>query len=281
MRVYPIRTSRNKWKIQFYAFHECDTRCETILIDRDHYIDITLNPTYVNNRCNLYGLIEKSTVALFRYDKNNPQCEAGPMIDPDEVVITDTMFTINIDFPLSFALSIEIHCSSHFTRSDIIYLVKMLYKFIYEEEERTATPQVYRLNKICSHCNLNNIDEHSEQVTNSDDCSICYSPLEEDAVKLRCTHMFHKSCITEWIKTSATCPICRSNIYICTNCNGTRMIFYYYVGVVVPFEQRGGIINRNSSNGIFGIHSYDFESLSLTNMTYDRKNKTLSVEVIV
>jgi hypothetical protein len=29
------------------------------------------------------------------------------------------------------------------------------------------------------------------------------------------------------------------------------------------------------------IHSYDFESLSLTNMTYDRKNKTLSVEVIV
>jgi hypothetical protein len=98
---------------------------------------------------------------------------------------------------------------------------------------------------------------------------------------LRCTHMFHKSCITEWIKTSATCPICRSNIYLCTNCNGTRMIFYYFVGVVVPFEQRGGIINRNSSNGIFGIHSYDFESLSLTDMTYDRINKTLSVEVSV
>ena len=282
MRVYPIRTSRNRWKIQFHALHDCDARCETVIIPRGDYLDIRINPDYINNKCNYYNKVEKSSVSLFSYDKNDPVCDCGPMINPDEIVIPDSSFTIHIDFPLSFVLSIEIHhSSSYFTRNEIIYLIKMLYKFIYDEEERTATPQIYKLNKICSHCNLQDIDNHSERIKHPDDCSICYSSLEEESVKLRCTHMFHKTCITEWIKTSATCPICRSSVFVCSACNGTRVTFYYYVGVVVPIEQRGERINRNSSNGIFGIHSYDFESLILSDMTYDRVEKNLSFKITV
>jgi hypothetical protein len=281
MRIYPVRISRNRWKIQIHAIHDCDTRCETVIVPRDDFLDIRINPYYINNRCNYYRKIEKSCVSLFRYDKNDPVCDTGPMVNPNEIVIPDTSFTINIDFPLSFVLSIEIHASSYFTRNEIIYLIKMLYKFIYEEEERTATPQFYKLHKVCSSCHLNNIDDHVESIKHTDDCSICYSSLEEESVKLRCSHMFHKTCITEWIKSSATCPICRSSVFVCANCNGTRIIFYYYLGVVVPIEQRGERINRNSSNGIFGIHSYDFESLVLSEMMYDRVQKNLTFKITV
>jgi hypothetical protein len=243
MKAYPIRTSRNLWKI---LFHDSN--------------------------------VNKSSVSLFNFDRENPSCHSGLMLNPLEIVIPDSSFTINIEYPLSFALNIEIHSPTSFTRRDIIYLIKMLYSFIYEEEERTATPQVYKLRKICSHCNLNNLEQYSDEIKHNDDCSICYSILDE-AVRLRCSHMFHRTCITEWIKTSATCPICRTSIYICENCNGTKTIFYYYVGVVVPLEQRGGLVNRNSSNGVFGIHSYDFESLSLTEMVYDRVNRNLSLTI--
>lgn len=279
MRIYPIRTSRNKWIINIYGSHQCNPGCETIIINRGDYIDVTLNPFFINNKCNLSNLIEKSIIQLYDFDKNNPMCENGPLLNPDEVVIPDKSFTLNIDFPLSYALNIEIHSSRHFTRRDLIYSIKCLYKFIYDEEERTATPQMYKLNKICSNCNLKNIDNCCEEIKNEDDCTICYNTLQEDSIKLRCSHMFHKSCINQWIKTSPTCPICRTNIFICNNCNGTGVIFYYFSGIVIPLEERGDQINRNSSNGIFGIHSYDFESLMITEMMYDRIKKLLNLNI--
>ena len=50
----------------------------------------------------------------------------------------------------------------------------------------------------------------------SNECSICLLPFEEDeqVTPLPCPsrHCFHQSCITEWLKTNASCPLCRTEI---------------------------------------------------------------------
>ncbi|CAN1186698.1 RING-H2 finger protein ATL51 [Linum perenne] len=50
----------------------------------------------------------------------------------------------------------------------------------------------------------------------SSDCSVCLSEFEEeDKVRLlpKCNHAFHVPCIDYWLKSHATCPLCRANIY--------------------------------------------------------------------
>lgn len=45
-------------------------------------------------------------------------------------------------------------------------------------------------------------------------CSICLEEFEngESYGKLGCLHVFHKTCLVEWLKVSSTCPKCRYNV---------------------------------------------------------------------
>lgn len=46
-----------------------------------------------------------------------------------------------------------------------------------------------------------------------EECSICYNELsQQDTYELTCNHKFHKDCITRWIRTNPTCPLCRCNV---------------------------------------------------------------------
>jgi len=42
-------------------------------------------------------------------------------------------------------------------------------------------------------------------------CPVCQDDfeLEEEAVKLPCSHYYHLPCITTWLKQRNTCPLCR------------------------------------------------------------------------
>ena len=44
------------------------------------------------------------------------------------------------------------------------------------------------------------------------DCAICLSKMESDTYTLNCTHVFHHACISEWLKCSSQCPLCRRNV---------------------------------------------------------------------
>ncbi|XP_043721985.1 putative RING-H2 finger protein ATL69 [Telopea speciosissima] len=49
---------------------------------------------------------------------------------------------------------------------------------------------------------------------NNDICSIClseYLPKETIRYLPDCKHCFHADCIDEWLRMSATCPICRNS----------------------------------------------------------------------
>ena len=46
------------------------------------------------------------------------------------------------------------------------------------------------------------------------ECCICLEPIvvNKPAVKLRCNHYYHDSCIFEWYQNNKTCPLCRENL---------------------------------------------------------------------
>ncbi|KAL7749617.1 hypothetical protein RI367_004843 [Sorochytrium milnesiophthora] len=43
------------------------------------------------------------------------------------------------------------------------------------------------------------------------DCAICQDryELNETVLQLPCSHLFHRPCVTPWLKTNASCPTCR------------------------------------------------------------------------
>lgn len=61
--------------------------------------------------------------------------------------------------------------------------------------------------------NIIDDDKWFTNVSHEIDCSVCLDQGNE-CVSLRCGHSFHKMCITTWLKTSLTCPVCRSNVYL-------------------------------------------------------------------
>ena len=226
--------------------------------------------------------IEKNGIRISSFDKDNPTGCNGPLINSDEEVISDNSFTVSLYYPFSFLFDIFISSSGGFTLKELINAIKVLYKFIYDEEERTATPQTFSLKKVCSSCGIKKLSDYVENQTcvNEDECSICYETTKDsEIIKLKCDHFFHKECIEKWVEKAGTCPLCRYNIFLCDSCSGKGIVYYQYSGIVVPLEQRGSILNRNRSNGLFGIHSYDFEDLILKSMHYDNKNKKLFIEI--
>ncbi len=46
-------------------------------------------------------------------------------------------------------------------------------------------------------------------------CSICLTDLstkKDDNYQLNCQHIYHRECISEWLKYKNTCPLCRASI---------------------------------------------------------------------
>ena len=283
IRIYPIRTTKNKWNIFFYSKHQCSSKCEFfILNDENLELTITKNPEFHEGHCKMNNLIERTEIRLSSFDKDNPAGSSGPLLNYDEEVISDKYFTISLFYPFSYLFEICITSSDGFTLKELINCIKMLYKYIYEEEERTATPQSYSLKKSCSSCGIKNLSDYTENISESDsyeECCICYDHDKINTIKIKCGHKFHKNCLEDWVKTSASCPLCRYNIFLCEKCSGKGIIYYQYTGIVIPLEQRGNIMNRNLSNGIFGIHSYDYEDLILQSMRYDNKKKKLFINI--
>lgn len=46
------------------------------------------------------------------------------------------------------------------------------------------------------------------------DCSVCYDELngEKEVTRIPCGHVYHHSCIVNWLEMSNSCPLCRSKL---------------------------------------------------------------------
>ena len=51
-RVYPVRTTRDRWKIPLFCEHKCDESCNILFLkdEEDDYV-IVENPNYKNGKC--------------------------------------------------------------------------------------------------------------------------------------------------------------------------------------------------------------------------------------
>ena len=47
-----------------------------------------------------------------------------------------------------------------------------------------------------------------------EDCSICLDNIKTDnAIQLKCKHIYHRKCLFTWFENNDTCPMCRDNIF--------------------------------------------------------------------
>jgi hypothetical protein len=241
------------------------------------------NPAYIDEQCPYANQLERTFVRLWSFDITRPLGGTGPLYEPYMLVIPDTQFTVLLTYPLTNPIDVTVRSptSTGFTLAELIYSIKMLYHYIYQEEERTSTPRSYHLKKECNSCaDKQPCDYVIETIPVEDsECSICYNKYSSDACKLSCEHVYHKQCILRWLEAAKTCPLCRHQVVHCDECKGTGIIYYDYNGVVIPLEHRGSILNRNTTDGIFGIFGHDLEDLVIEHMHYNRVNKLLTIHI--
>jgi len=96
----------------------------------------------------------------------------------------------------------------------------------------------------------------------SEKCSICFEVNND--VKLRCGHPFHKTCIDQWLESSNTCPLCRTDLYSCERCTQAT-----FTATVIPPEHRADQY-RNNTDGLFGIYMYDMEKLVIEDLFFNK-----------
>jgi hypothetical protein len=271
-RVYPIRKSRNKWFIRLFSYHDCNSHSNE------------------DEKCNKRNCIEDTLINISEFDITNPRGISGPLVNENEIVIADKKINIIFDYPLINIACISI-CSKNplgFTLKELVLTVKSLYQHIYDEEEKTAPERTYDLEKLCEFCvfdksPLENYIIDLKQFKPEEECPICYSEFDknESIASIRCGHSFHRKCVQEWINFNGkTCPVCRTQIKECQDCNGKLVINFSYTGTVIPLDKRGIILNRNLTNGKYGIYGYDLDNLFLEGFWYDKKNKNLRLFVI-
>jgi len=64
-------------------------------------------------------------------------------------------------------------------------------------------------------------------------CSICLSPVREEATVLRCGHGFHATCILTWLRYRITCPLCRRPVAVVPDLAASRQIALDAFGLMI------------------------------------------------
>jgi hypothetical protein len=51
--------------------------------------------------------------------------------------------------------------------------------------------------------------------TNDNKCNVCLAPYEvgEEIRTIACMHKYHRQCIDTWLRSRATCPICKTTMH--------------------------------------------------------------------
>lgn len=74
----------------------------------------------------------------------------------------------------------------------------------------SSCPTMIYSHKSCNSLKSGDSDEEAEDIKSC--CSICLSDYRDSEVVRvipHCGHMFHTVCIDQWLRSHATCPICR------------------------------------------------------------------------
>jgi len=115
------------------------------------------------------------------------------------------------------------------TRDDVITNLNAFFGGVIsylDQEEKHREDQMlrYALNESLLHYKTQEkkpniiLDMKSELFNEKmmENCTVCVSKYikNDEVVNLDCKHVFHKKCISEWVKYKAECPVCRGKIKI-------------------------------------------------------------------
>jgi hypothetical protein len=299
MRSYPLRFSRNYWRIPLNCIHECSPACAmSISYEREHKTNsdnedilnisatITRNDTYRDGRCSEYNQIIPTFIPIAEYNVSCPTGHIGALHHPDMVVIQDDFFTLSIRFPTTVNASMKVHVpsSNMVTLRQLLWLIKKSYEFVYEEEERTASPTLVRVEDVCTDCTESSLEEAISERTQTiqgvegTQCAVCYMELLGEVTTLQCKHLYHKECLLNWVRKGSgqTCPLCRTPLLHCKTCENTHIITQEQEFVVIPPHLREHPF-RNTTDGVYGIYDFDLEQLAIESIYYNRINKHVDV----
>lgn len=130
--------------------------------------------------------------------------ERSPVYKLSSIMILINYIQICLPCIIAFAM-IPVFC---FCMPCLIRLLARLHGGRLLREPRGATEQDIEA--------LPDVVISEDMLTNTGDktCPVCLSDLAvgESGRQLRCKHLFHKSCIDEWLVVNATCPTCRAPI---------------------------------------------------------------------
>ncbi|CAH0589971.1 unnamed protein product [Chrysodeixis includens] len=88
-----------------------------------------------------------------------------------------------------------------------LVLLMQLRHLLHELQARVRRHRLYT--SLATHMSRNYPMASKEEVEkNQDNCAICWEPMKE-ARKLPCSHLFHNSCLCQWVQQDASCPTCR------------------------------------------------------------------------
>ena len=128
-RVYPVRTTRNRWKIPLFCKHKCDESCNILFLndEEDDYV-IVENPNYKNGKCLNNNTLEKTFINISNFNIDEPNGHFGPLYNSDVKVISDNSFKLLIYYPLSYVFEVIIQTPTlnGFTLKELIYSIKNL-----------------------------------------------------------------------------------------------------------------------------------------------------------
>ncbi|XP_053614568.1 E3 ubiquitin-protein ligase AMFR-like [Plodia interpunctella] len=90
--------------------------------------------------------------------------------------------------------------------ASLVLLMQMRH-LLHELQARLRRHRLYT--ELADHMSRNYPMASKEEVEkNQDNCAICWEPMKE-ARKLPCSHLFHNSCLCQWVQQDASCPTCR------------------------------------------------------------------------
>jgi len=272
-------------EITMQKIHKCSDNCAKMFAKTPesgigfgsyHLVD---NPAYIDGKCNDSEKIEDTCVYISSFDENDHQ-----LLNPDEIVIHDAKYKIVISYPLSKSVEFIFESPNGFTRLDCIKNIVNSYKYIYKMEDETATEKTFYFEKKCNNCQNSIIEPTEYHIVNDEStCAVCLENMEVGSVchKLTCDHLFHKDCIAEWFDRNPTCPLCKKSHRDTSNCGkcSDGIVSNNYIGKVLPVELRGSFLNRDESDGIYGIWGHDIGDLVIEGMTYDAEKKEFSMSI--
>ena len=188
IRIYPIRKTRKKWNINLYKYHSCSEACNTLVLSGNSQLILTTNPHFKNGICEKHNKLERTFIRLVDFNEDGTTREGDKLYGIDDIVVPDSGFSILISYPVSYALEVSINSNKEdgYTLLEIINTIKTVYEYIYAEEENTATPQVYNLQKLCYNCGNRDLLKYVEYIDFKedlcvDDCCICYCPYNSES----------------------------------------------------------------------------------------------------